>query len=144
MAQGSTKRYHIRSIVTFLLLGLALLAVSGCGGSSGPTTTLTQQQTVDHLTIALETPERPQLLTEQAVIVALSDAQGQPIDGAQVWLALIMPSHQMSANEPDAAPAGHGRYRATALFTMAGTWNVEVHATVRGQEYIATFHAATG
>ncbi|HJZ49738.1 MAG TPA: hypothetical protein VKE41_21320 [Roseiflexaceae bacterium] len=67
--------------------------MSGCGGSSGPATTLTQQQTVDHLTIALETPARPQLLTEQAVIVALSDAQGQPIDGAEVWLALIMPSH---------------------------------------------------
>ncbi len=144
MARGPTKRYQIRSIIAGMLLGLALLVLSACGGSSGPVKTVTQQQTVDHLTIALQTPERPQLLTEQEVIVALTDAQGQPIDGAEVWLALIMPSHQMSSNEPDATAAGSGRYRATALFTMAGTWNVEVHATVQGQEYVATFRAATG
>ena len=31
--------------------------------------------------------------------------------------------------------------KASALFTMIGNWNVEIHATVRGHEYIATFHA---
>jgi nitrogen fixation protein FixH len=134
----------MRSIVVSMLLGLALLVVNGCGGTSGPVKTVTQQQSVDHLTIALETPERPKLLTEQEVIVVLSDPQGRPIDGAQVWLALIMPTMQMSPNEPDLAATGNGRYRATALFTMAGTWTVEVHASVYGQEYVATFHAATG
>src|SRR5262245_29384967 len=39
----------------------------------------------------------------------------------------------MSANEPDAMPAGHGRYRATALFTMAGTWNSEFNAAAGGR-----------
>jgi nitrogen fixation protein FixH len=123
---------------------VALLVVSGCGGASGtPGKTVTQQQHVGQLTIALEAPERPQLLAEQPVVVTLTDAGGKPVDGAAVWLALIMPTMQMSPNEPDAVPSGNGRYQAKAIFTMSGTWSLEVHATVRGQEHVATFHAQT-
>jgi nitrogen fixation protein FixH len=104
---------------------------------------ITQRQTVDRLTIAIEAPERPQLLIEQEVVVTLTNPEGRPVEGAEVWLALIMPTMQMSPNEPDATAEGGGRYRAKTLFTMSGTWEVEVHATVQGQEHIATFHAST-
>jgi len=128
-----------------ILLIAALLSVSGCSASSGtgPVTTIAQRQTVDQLTIALEAPERPQLLTEQEVLITLTDPQGQPVEGAEVWLGLIMPTMQMSPNEPDATAEGRGRYRAKALFTMSGTWQLEIHAIVQGQEHIATFHAST-
>src|SRR5690242_19609999 len=105
-----------------ILLIAALLSVSGCGGSSstGPGKTITQRRTIDQLTIALDAPEHPQLLTEQEVLVTLTDPQGQPVEGAEVWLALIMPTMQHSANEPDAVPAGQGHYKIRALFTMTG------------------------
>ncbi|HEX9439255.1 MAG TPA: FixH family protein, partial [Roseiflexaceae bacterium] len=117
--------------VGYLAVACALLVLAGCGGgaSGGPVKTVTQQQTTNQLTIALEAPERPQLLAEQEVLVTLTDARGVPVEGAEVWLALIMPTMQMSSNEPDAAPAGNGRYRAKAIFTMSGIWNLEVHAT---------------
>jgi YtkA-like len=122
---------------------IALLA-SGCGETAGgPAKVVTQQQMVGPLTIALEAPERPQLLAEQDVVVTLMGQGGQTIDGAEVWLVLIMPTMPMRTNEPDATPAGNGRYRATAIFTMAGTWNLEVHATVGGQEHVALFHVQT-
>jgi hypothetical protein len=134
----------IRATAIGCLLALALAVLSGCGGGTGgPVKTSTQRQTVDHLVIGLELPDRPQLLTEQDVVVTLADSGGASVDGAEVWLGLVMPTHRMSPNEPDAAPAGNGRYRARAIFTMAGTWNVEVHATVRGQAYVATFHVQT-
>jgi hypothetical protein len=127
------------------LIGLALLlmliGLSGCGAASTPPSKLiTQKQIVDQLTIALEAPDKPPLLAEQELVVILSDQAGQPVDGAEVWLALVMPTMQHAPNEPDAVAAGPGRYKATALFTMTGNWNVEIHATVRGQEYVATFH----
>ena len=129
---------------TAVALIVALLGLNGCGGeASGPVKTTIQRQAVDHLTIALELPAQPQLLTEQDVVVTLTDADGAAVDGAAVWLGLVMPSHEMSPNEPDAAPAGNGHYRAKALFTMSGAWTVEVHATVQGQEYIATFRTQT-
>src|SRR6266545_1426400 len=128
-----------------ILLIAALLSVSACGASSGtgPVKTIAQRQTVDQLIIGLEAPERPQLLTEQEVLITLTDPQGQPVEGAEVWLGLIMPTMQMSPNEPDATAEGRGRYRAKALFTMSGTWQLEIHAIVQGQEHIATFHAST-
>ena len=134
-----------RRWVILLAIALPTLLLHGCGGSgaSGPVKRVTQQQTVDRLTIALEAPERPQPLAEQDVVVTLTDSSGKPVDGAQVWLALMMPAHPMSPNEPDATPTGNGHYRAKAIFTMSGTWNLEVHVTVQGQEHIASFHAQT-
>jgi YtkA-like len=142
LRQKGTPGTHARIAI---LLIAALLSVSGCSASSGtgPVKTITQRQTVDQLVIAIEAPERPQLLTEQEVLVTLTDPHGQPVEGAQVWLALIMPTMQMSPNEPDATAEGPGRYRAKALFTMSGTWQLEIHAIVQGREYVATFHAST-
>jgi len=130
-------------LLRLLALALLLAALSGCGGAqAGAAKIVTQQQQIDQITIGLAAPERSPLLTEQELEVTLSDARG-PIDGAEVWLGLIMPTMQMTPNEPDAVGAGQGRYRAKALFTMAGTWNLEIHATIKGQEYVARFHAQT-
>ena len=128
-----------------LTMLLVLLGLSGCGDSGSVTRKLvTQKQLVDQLTIALEAPEKSPVLAEQELVIELTDQAGRPVDGAEVWLALVMPTMQHSPNEPDAAAVGPGRYKARALFTMVGNWNVEIHATVRGQEYIATFHEPVG
>jgi nitrogen fixation protein FixH len=135
----------LRPSAGVMLLIAVVLSLYGCGGTSGATLgkTIAQQQQVNQITIAIEAPERAQLLTEQEVLVTLTDPHGQPVEGAQVWLALIMPTMQMSPNEPDAIAERGGRYRAKALFTISGTWQLEVHATIQGQEHIATFHTST-
>jgi len=120
-----------------LVLALLLSACGSGGGGSGPH--ITQRQMVDRLTIALERPVAPQLLVEQELLVTLTSGDGKPVDGADVWLGMLMPTMRMSPNEPDAIPAGNGRYRIRALFTMAGSWNLEVHATIQGQEHVAVF-----
>mgnify|MGYP000850505086 CR=1 FL=1 len=122
---------------------LMALLLAACGGQSQPARLATQRQLIDQVSISVTMPEVAQVASEQAVLVTLADAAGQPIDGAEVWLALIMPTMQMSPNEPDAQAEGGGRYRVTAIFTMSGNWNLEVHATVAGQEYIARFQQRT-
>jgi nitrogen fixation protein FixH len=134
---------HISRWLPGLAIAIALLGFSGCASAttSGTGHTVTQKQAVDRLVITLEAPEKLQPLAEQELVVTLTDSSGKPVDGADVWLGLVMPTMQHSQNEPDAVPAGQGRYKAHALFTMAGNWNMEVHATVQGQEYVAVFHA---
>ena len=132
---------HFRALLCLAVL-LALLGLSGCSDTRSPAGKLvTQKQLVDQLMIALEAPEKSPVLAEQELVIVLTDQAGRPVDGAEVWLALVMPTMQHSPNEPDAVAAGPGRYKAKALFTMVGNWNIEIHATVRGQEYIAIFHA---
>ena len=141
-SRGSGGGEGIHQALLGLAILLMLLGLSGCGGTGSVAGKLvTQKQLVGQLTIALEAPEKPPLLAEQELVIVLTDQAGQPVDGAEVWLALVMPTMQHSPNEPDAVAAGPGRYKASALFTMIGNWNVEIHATVRGQEYIATFQA---
>lgn len=126
-----------------ITLVFVLLILSSCSGAASSATSpiVTQKQLVDQLVVALEAPAKPRLLIEEDLIVTLTDAAGKPVEGAQVWLGLVMPTMQHSPNEPDAVSAGPGRYAIRALFTMVGNWNLEVHATVQGQEYIAVFHA---
>jgi nitrogen fixation protein FixH len=116
---------------------LPALLASACG--VGGADYVTQQRAVDGLTIALEQPRQPRILEQYDLIVTLTDAVGQPVDGATVYLDLTMPAMPMGVNQPVADPLGGGRYGAKALFTMEGDWNVAVHASVAGREYVAIF-----
>ena len=136
--RSSGESLHHVLLVLALLQMLGLSACGGAGGAGGKL--VTQEQLVDQLTIALEAPEKSPLLAEQDLLIVLNDQACHPIDGAHVKQTQKKPTMQHSPNEPDAVAAGPGRYKASALFTMVGTWNVEIHATVRGQEYIAIFH----
>src|SRR5215213_7324846 len=93
---------HSRTLLCLAML-LALLGLSGCGDTrSIPGKLVTQKQLVDQLMIALEAPEKSPLLAEQELVIVLTDQAGRPADGAEVWLALVMPTMQHSPNEPDA------------------------------------------
>lgn len=126
-----------------LLLALAvLLALGACGETPAPGAAgkiITQQQQVDTLMITVDLPARIPAATEQEVVVTLTDGHGT-VDGATVWLTLVMPNMVMSSNEPDAHAEGSGRYRSKVLFTMVGSWNLDVHAVLGNQEYVAHFH----
>lgn len=94
---------------------------------------------VDGVVVGLETSASPPLNTSQELIVTLFDEQGQPIDGAGVYLDLTMPAMPMGTNRPVAEPLGEGRYRARTAYTMAGDWEIIVVAEIAGAEHRAVF-----
>jgi nitrogen fixation protein FixH len=98
-----------------------------------------QEQVVDGITIGLEAADSPKLNTAQDFLITLADAQGQPIDGASVYIDMLMPTMPMGTNRPVAADEGKGRYRAQAAYTMSGTWEITVVAEVAGAEHRAVF-----
>lgn len=79
------------------------------------------------------------MYANQDFLVTLRNGQGQPVDGADVYLDLSMPTDDMGINRPVAEPLGKGVYRASSVFTMIGPWVVQVVATVDGREYRALF-----
>ena len=119
------------------LLILALLALAGCGGSRPGYTA--QQQRVDGLVITLERPQQVEILKDYELFITLADAQGQPVDGAAVFVDLALPTMPMGANQPVADALGNGQSRVKGVFTMEGNWRLTVHATVAGKEHTATF-----
>jgi nitrogen fixation protein FixH len=97
------------------------------------------RQTADGLTITLEKPTAPVALRDYELVVSLADAQGQPVDGASVYLDLTMPGMVMGVNQPLAEPLGNGRYRVRTAYSMDGNWRTTVHASVNGKEHVANF-----
>jgi hypothetical protein len=126
-----------RNGICWLLLLLLVPALAACGGGRPGYTT--QQQPADGLTIMLERPQQAQVLQDYDLFVSLIDAQGKPVDGAIVFIDIVMPAMSMGSNQPLADPLGNGQYRVKGVFTMEGNWRLTVHATVAGQEHAAMF-----
>ena len=120
--------------VAYVLLGLLLLAA--CGAPSNLTHF---QATADGLTIALEVTASPKINTSEQFLVTLTDAQGHPVDGADVYLDLTMPAMPMGTNRPVAEAQGQGRYLASSAYTMTGEWSITVIAEVAKVEHRALF-----
>jgi nitrogen fixation protein FixH len=64
----------------------------------------------------------------------LADQSGQPVTGARVRVSLVMPSMEMGKNEVPMDDQGNGDYIGTGSFTMAGPWNVVLHAEKNNQQ----------
>lgn len=134
-------------VVCFVLL------LAACGNSASdhgvhtavpadaaiPAGSSVQTQTIDGLTIALEAPSEPKLLDAASFLITLTDSAGKPVEGADVYLDLLMTTMPMGTNKPVASPEGPGKYRAQGVFDMAGEWDITVHATVAGKDHAAKF-----
>ena len=114
-----------------------MLLLAACGG--GRPGYIAEQQTVNGITIKLEHPQQLALLQNYELFVTLSGADGKPIDGATVFMEQDMPAMPMNSNQPLGEPLGNGQYRITGVFSMEGAWRLAIHASVAGQEFVATF-----
>jgi hypothetical protein len=115
-----------------------MLVLAACGGAARAGYS-SQQQTVDDLTMTLERPQQVAVLQDYEFFVTLSDSAGKRVDGATVFLEQDMPAMRMNSNQPLGEPLGNGQYRLRGVFTMDGAWQLVVHASVGGKEYVARF-----
>ncbi len=67
-------------------------------------------------------------MTEIPFSIQLGESTGEVVKDAELALDLTMPAMPMPANNPKAVWQDNA-YRGTAIFTMAGAWqvNVEIH-----------------
>ena len=132
-----------RNIAALWLIAAALILMA-CGATTPAPPTSRQTQTVDGLTISLEAADRPAINQAERFVIALSDANGQPISDASVYLDLDMPAMPMGSNQPIADAQGDGTYRAETAYTMTGTWEISVIVKWQGKEYRARFEREVG
>ncbi|MCX7859537.1 MAG: FixH family protein [Chloroflexus sp.] len=112
-----------------------LAAITACSSA----VELRETQVVDGLSITLDTPNRPRMNTAVDFIVLINDAQGNPVNDANVYLDLDMPAMPMGVTRPVALPDGPGRYWARTAYTMEGLWEITVVVERATTTYRATF-----
>ncbi len=122
----------------FLMCLLLLTSFVACGGNDATKVPAPVEKTVDGVTLKLtaESPLTPN--TDQTWVINVSQ-NGQPVDNADVYLDIDMPSMPMGQNKPLAKGEGNGNYRAQGIYTMSGAWSVSVFAEFDGKEYQANF-----
>ena len=120
-----------------LLLSILLALLMGCSAATDPAPGLTQ--TVDGLTVTLTATTEPIVAMPQSWQIMVTDATGQPVDMAEVYLDLVMPGMAMGQQKPWATPQGNGRYTAEGAYTMDGPWQVIVHVEIDRVDHAVPF-----
>lgn len=118
-----------------------LLIVAGCARPSAPATFSQIQEHGSQVATLAVHPYPPVTMRGAELLLTLCDGDGRPIRGAAVLFDLTMPDCQeMPANRPQATEAQEGVYRAPALFTMAGYWQVRVEVAAAGERKEFVFY----
>jgi hypothetical protein len=127
----------MKQIGPIVLPVLIALLLGSCGGAESP---LTDTQTSGSLTARLEVvPYPPVPMKDSSLELTLRDSEQRAVSGALVVFDLTMPAMEMPVNRPQATEEEGGLYRANAVFTMAGEWQIRVDVSYQGQDEVFLF-----
>ena len=120
-----------KMIVVSLFVGLSILLVA-CGSNATPANT-----TSVNINVELETKPNPMMMENDAeLIFTITDANGNPIEGATVDVSAEHTGHNMGGPMSGVATEqGNGRYAINTAFSMSGTWKMTVYVRKEGLDY---------
>ena len=117
--------------VTFIsMLVMMSVLLAACG--SAPTPAVTSSKPVN---IKVETNPNPPMMGDIEVILNVTDANGNPIEGATVDVSadhIDMTGMDMSGAATD---QGSGKYAINTNFSMSGNWKLKVYVRKEGLDY---------
>lgn len=127
------------AIKLMLLTGL-LLALVACGSnSSSNTPTNDEPAAAEEVNVSLATTPDPPEGGEVELVATVTDAQGQPIEDAEVFFMVNHTEMGGMAMEGQATAQGEGRYAITTNFNMDGAWKVTVQVNQGDQRTVKEF-----
>lgn len=115
--------------IGMLVLLSALLAA--CGGAATPADTTSSKQ-VD---IAVSTNPNPVMIGDTELVFTVTDANGNPIDGAKVDVSADHTDMSGMGMSGPATEQGGGKYSINANFSMSGNWILTVYVRKEGLDY---------
>ncbi len=112
--------------ISMFIVASALLAA--CGGTAAPA----DATSVKPVTIKVETDPNPAMMGDMEVVLIITDADGNPIEGAKVDVSADHTDMSGMGMSGLATDQGGGRYSIRANFSMSGNWKLKVY--VRNNE----------
>jgi len=114
-------------ISMFVIISVLLAA---CGSTLTPAATASKP-----VNVKIETDPSPAIMGDMELVLNITDANGNPIEGATVDVSADhtdMSGMNMSGLATD---QGGGRYSIKANFSMSGNWKVTVYIRKDGLDY---------
>lgn len=115
-----------------LIISMSIVLVA-CG--SGSAATSISQASEKPVNIKVETDPDPAVMGDLELVLDITDASGQPIEGATVDVTAIHTDMTGMDMSGAATEQGGGQYAINANFSMSGNWKLKVYVRKEGLDY---------
>ena len=120
-----------RSIFISMLVLLSIL-LAACGGGAGTPADTTLSKPVN---ISVSTNPSPAMMGDIELAFTITDADGNPIEGATVDVSADHTDMTGMTMSGAATDQGGGKYAINANFSMSGNWKLTVYVRKDGLDY---------
>ncbi|HEX5943424.1 MAG TPA: FixH family protein [Anaerolineales bacterium] len=118
-----------------LVDAIVLLAIFLAACGSGSAATPAPQDSGKPVNIKVDTNPNPAAIGDIELILNITDASGNPIEGATVDVTAIHTDMTGMDMSGAATEQGAGKYAINANFSMSGNWKLKVYVRKDGLDY---------
>ena len=108
--------------IFFTLLASMAVLLAACGSAETPTSNSSKP-----VNIKVESNPNPAMMGDIELILSITDANGEPLEGATVDVSADHTGHSGMNMSGVATEQDAGKYAINANFSMSGTWLVTVY-----------------
>ncbi len=120
----------MRRLILISLLVVLSALITACGSVATPAATSSKP-----VSIKLETNPNPATMGDTELILTLTDANGEPIEGAKVDVSADHTDMTGMGMNGAATEQGKGKYAINANFSMSGNWKLKVYVRKEALDY---------
>lgn len=121
----------MRKVIIINLLVVVAVLLTACGGTAKPADTTSAKP----VTIVLSTNPNPAAVGDVEMVFTITDANGNPIEGAKVDVSAEHPAMAGMGMSGLATEQGGGKYSIKANFSDPGDWVLTVYVRKDGLDY---------
>ena len=123
----------MRKLVLIHVLVVLSVLLAAC--RSGSAATPAPQDSGKPVNIKVDTSPNPAAMGDIELILNITDASGNPIEGATVDVTAIHTDMTGMDMSGAATEQGAGKYAINANFSMSGNWKLKVYVRKEGLDY---------
>ena len=123
----------MRRLILVNVIVLLAVFVAACG--SGSTATSSPQASGKPVNIKVDTNPKPAAMGDIELLLNITDASGNPIEGATVDVTATHTDMTGMDMSGAATEQGAGKYAINANFSMSGNWKLKVYVRKEGLDY---------
>ena len=121
----------MRKVIFFSVMVLTSVLLVACGGTAEPADTTSPKP----VNIVFNTNPNPAAVGDVEIVFTITDANGDPIEGAKVDVSADHPSMAGMGMSGLATEQGGGTYSIKANFSDSGDWKLTVYVRKDGLDY---------
>ena len=121
----------MRKVIFFSVMVLISVLLAACGGAAKPADTTSHKP----VNIVLSTNPNPAAVGDVEIMFTITDANGNPIEGAKVDVNAEHPAMAGLGMSGQATDQGGGIYSIKANFSDSGDWKLTVYVRKDGLDY---------